>query len=187
MRRMPAVASIALTAGLFLSACSADRPTPTAPTAAAAAKTAATGVTATHSTTANANGPETPPFNIEAILRNDEGGFGHVRVRQPNDPQLVFLLDTWVRGLAPNTSYRLQRAVDASADDNCTGTAWLTLGEGPTPKAIVTDDRGTGRAALWRVVTSPIGTAFDVHFRVIADGTGTVVLESACYQFVISK
>jgi len=187
MRRMHAVAPVALTVGLFLSACSADRPTPTAPTAATAANTPATGVTATRTATANANGPETPPFNIEAILRNDEGGFGHVKVRQPNDPELVFHLDTWVRGLAPNTSYRLQRAVDTNADDNCTGTAWLTLGEGPTPRAIVTDDKGTGQAPLWRVVTSPIGTAFDVHFRVIADETGAVVLESACYQFVISK
>jgi len=136
---------------------------------------------------ASAWGPETPPFNFEAILRGDNGAFGHVKVRQPNDAELVFRLDPWVRNLAPNTSYRLQRAVDTDVNDVCTGTAWLTLGEGPTPHAIVTDDRGTGRAALWRAVTSPIGAKFDVHFRVIKDGTSVVVLESDCYQFVITQ
>ena len=32
-------------------------------------------------------GPETPHFNLEVILRNDDGGFGHVEFRQPNDAQ----------------------------------------------------------------------------------------------------
>src|SRR4029079_10937635 len=37
---------------------------------------------------------ETPPFNLEAILRaaGDSGGFGHVKFRQPKDkPQGVYL------------------------------------------------------------------------------------------------
>lgn len=168
-----------LTAGLLLAACSPDSATPTAPA------TASSMTTPTLST--NAWGPETPPFNFEAILRGDGGAFGLVKVRQPNDAELVFHLDTWVRDLAPNTSYRLQRAVDTNVNDACTGTAWLTLGQGLTPLAIVTDERGTGRAALWRAVTSPVGTGFDVHFRVITDATGAVVLESACYQFVITQ
>jgi len=67
------------------------------------------------------------------------------------------------------------------------GTAWLTLGMGRTPAAIVTDDRGTGRAALFRTLTSPLGTTFDIHFRVIEQATGTAMLESACYQFVVSS
>jgi hypothetical protein len=92
-----------------------------------------------------------------------------------------------VRGLAANTSYRLQRATDTNVNDDCTGTAWLTLGAGPTPRAIVTDERGTGRAELWRAVTSPIGAKFDVHFQVIEDATGAVVLESECYQFVVTQ
>src|SRR5213595_4369849 len=77
-------------------------------------------------------GPETPPFNNEIILRDvtGGGGFGHVKFRQPNDDNLTVLLDTWVRDLAPNTSYRLQRAVDTDINDDCTGTAWLTLGQG---------------------------------------------------------
>ena len=60
------------------------------------------------------------------------------------------------------------------------------LGQGPVPQAIVTDDRGTGRASLWRDLSSlPTDTAFDVHFRVIPIGTSTVVLESDCYRFLV--
>ena len=180
MLRAPSVFTLA-GAGLLLAACSPDRITSTAPA------TASAGAMATPTLSADAWGPETPPFNFEAILRNEQGGFGLVKIRQPNDADLVFHIDPWVRGLAPNTSYRLQRAVDTNVNDVCTGTAWLTLGQGPTPQAIVTDERGTGRAALWRAVTSPIGTKFDVHFRVIEDATGAIVLESACYQFVITQ
>jgi hypothetical protein len=133
-------------------------------------------------------GPETPPFNNEIILRDvtGAGGFGHVKFRQPNDDNLTVHLDTWVRDLVPNTSYRLQRAVDTEINDDCTSTAWLTLGQGATPAAIVTDDRGTGRAALFRTLTSPLGATFDIHFRVI-DPSGVAVLESACYQFVVTQ
>jgi hypothetical protein len=138
---------------------------------------------------ASTSGPATPPFNNEIILRDvtGAGGFGHVKFRQPKDANLIVYLDTWVRDLAPNASYRLQRAVDTNVNDDCTGTAWLTLGEGPTPRAIVTDDQGTGRAPLWRTLpASLLGTEFDIHFRVI-DATGAVVLESACYQYVVSQ
>jgi hypothetical protein len=165
-------AIIALAA--LLAACSTERAAPTAATA--------------QTLSASAWGPETPPFNNEIILRDatGAGGFGHVKFRQPNDDNLTVHLDTWVRDLAPNTSYRLQRAVDTDINDDCTGTAWLTLGLGATPAAIVTDDRGTGRAALFRTLTSPLGATFDIHFRVI-DPSGAVVLESACYQFVVTQ
>jgi hypothetical protein len=163
-------AALTILSGLLLVACSPDRATAPAPML-----------------NASSWGPETPPFNFEAILRNDNGAFGLVKVRQPNDAEFVFHIDPWVRGLAPNTSYRLQRAVDTDVNDDCTGTAWLTLGAGPTPRAIVTDERGTGRAELWRAVTSPIGATFDVHFQVIEDATGAVVLESDCYQFVVTQ
>jgi hypothetical protein len=132
-------------------------------------------------------GPETPNFNLEVVLRNDAGGFGLVKFRQPNDADEIIYLDTWVRNLVPNTSYRLQRAVDTNIDGVCTSTTWLTLGKGPTPEAIVTDERGTGRAALFRsVALFPVGAQFDIHFRVIDDATSAVVLESGCYQFTIS-
>jgi hypothetical protein len=132
-------------------------------------------------------GPETPNFNLEVVLRNDAGGFGLVKFRQPNDAEKVIYLDTWVRDLAPNTSYRLQRAVDTNIDGVCTGTNWLTLGKGLTPEAIVTDESGTGRAELFRSVAAfQVGAQFDIHFRVIDDATSAVVLESGCYQFTIS-
>jgi len=134
-------------------------------------------------------GPESPPFNLEVILRSPGGsGFGLVKFRQPNDDGFIIHLDTWVRDLAPNTAYRLQRAVDTSVDDVCTSTAWLTLGQGLTPLAITTDATGTGRADLFRNVSAfPEGTPFDIHFQVIDDATGAVVLASECYQFVISR
>jgi hypothetical protein len=131
----------------------------------------------------------TPSRNLEVILRG--AGFGHVKFRQPKDDATIVFLDTWVRDLAPNTTYLLQRAVDPIIDDNCTGPApgesWLTLGQGLTPRAITTDEKGTGREALFRILSpTSVGTAFDIHFRVIEQSTGNVVLESACYQFVVS-
>lgn len=132
-------------------------------------------------------GPATPNFNLEVILRaTGTSGFGHVKFRQPKDDAFIVYLDTWVRDLAPNTTYRLQRAVDTMVDDDCTGTVWLTLGQGLTPHAILTDDAGTASADLWRILPASPGAEFDIHFRVIDDATGAVVLQSGCYQFVIS-
>ena len=131
-------------------------------------------------------GPETPPFNIEAVLRGD--GFGLVKFRQPNDADKIVYLDVWVRDLAPNTSYLLQRATDTNVDDNCTSTAWLTLGKGLVPQSIITDETGTGREELFRNVGAfPAGSEFDIHFRVIKEDTSAVVLTSKCYQFTISQ
>lgn len=138
------------------------------------------------STTGQSWGPETPNFNLEVILRGE--GFGHVEFRQPNDDALIVHLDTWVRGLAPNTSYLLQRAVDATVDDNCTSTMWLTLGKGLEPQSITTDDNGTGREALFRSLAAfAVGSEFDIHFRVIHEASQAVVLTSECYQFRISQ
>jgi hypothetical protein len=132
-------------------------------------------------------GPETPSFNLEAILRAPDGGdgFGHVKFRQPNDAELTIYLDVWVRDLAPTTSYRLQRAVDTVLDGKCDSTAWVTLGRGSAPQAITTDDRGTGHEQLSRTVGGP-GSRFDIHFRVIDDATSAVVLESGCYSYTVS-
>ena len=137
-------------------------------------------------------GPETPHFNIQAILRPVAGGpadgLALVKFRQPNDAEKIVYLDVSVRNLAPNHSYYLQRATDTSVDDDCTGTNWLTLGRGLTPVAITTDDRGTGRAQLFRSLAAfPAGMQFDIHFRVIDAATTAVVLESGCYQFTVSQ
>jgi hypothetical protein len=130
-------------------------------------------------------GPETPRFNLEVILRGQ--GFGLVKFRQPNDAQAIIYLDTKVRDLAPGTEYLLQRAVDLTVDDVCTGSAWLTLGRGLQPQAIATDGTGAGEAQLFRDVSAfAPGTEFDIHFRVINAVTQAVVLQSGCYQFRIS-
>ena len=137
-------------------------------------------------------GPETPHFNLQAILRPAAGGphdsFGLVKFRQPNDADKIVYLDVSVRNLAPNHSYYLQRATDTTVDDDCTGTNWLTLGHGLAPFAITTDERGTGRADLFRSLAAiPTGMRFDIHFRVIDAATTAVVLESGCYQFTVSQ
>ncbi len=137
-------------------------------------------------------GPATPNFNLEGILRPVAGGpdnsFGLVTFRQPKDADKIVNLDVWVRGLAPNHSYDLQRATDANVNDDCTGTNWLTLGQGLVPQVITTDAAGTGRTDLFRsLATIPLGTQFDIHFRVIDALTSAVVLESACYQFTVSQ
>jgi hypothetical protein len=163
---------------LAVAACARDAGTVTAPST----------ITAASSIVARTNqwGPESPPFNLEVVLRGD--GFGLVRFRQPNDGELVIHLDTWVRGLEPNTSYVLERAVDSNPDGVCTGTAWLTLGKGLVPQAITTDDRGTGRESLFRSVAAfGVGPSFDIQFRLVNVATGEVVLTSSCYQYTITQ
>jgi hypothetical protein len=133
-------------------------------------------------------GPTTTPFNLEVILQDVTGGqgFGHVKFRQPNDAEKIVYLDIWVRKLAPNHSYLLQRAVDTVLDGNCTGTDWLTLGKGLIPQEITTDDRGFGREDLFRDLAAvPTGSRFDIHFRVIDAITFASVLQSHCYQFTV--
>ena len=137
-----------------------------------------------------AGGPATPPVNLEAVLRavGDGPGFGLVKFRQPKDEALVVYLDAWVRDLSGNTPYLLQRAVDTVVDGNCTSGSWLTLGKGLTPEPIVTDERGVGRAELFRALPDNLeGTPFDIYFRVIESSTSAVVLQSACYEYVASR
>ena len=171
--RYPLAASIFSMAAL--TACSgSDTTTPTAAPSSMVTQTSASW------------GPETPHFNDEIVLRGD--GFGLVKFRQPNDAYRIVYLDTWVRGLAPSTAYLLQRAVDTNVNDDCTSSAWLTLGKGAVPQSIVTDSRGTGREDLWRNLGAfQPGTTFDIHFRVINMATSAVVLTSGCYQFTVSQ
>jgi hypothetical protein len=127
-------------------------------------------------------GPATPNFNLEVVLRpaaEPGDGFGLVKFRQPKDDAKIIYLDTWVRDLAPNHTYVLQRAVDTNVNDACPEAGWAPLGQ------IVTDDTGTGRAALTRDVSMvPLGMEFDIVFRIV-DGSA-VVLASGCYQYRVS-
>ena len=137
---------------------------------------------------ASISNAETPPFNIEAILRGEGNRFGHIKFRQDNDANKVIILDTWVRDLEPNHEYLLQRAVDPInvTDGNCTSTSWLTLGEGLTPRSIVTNAKGTANVELWRDVSIlPAGSRFDIHFQVIDAISLAVVLNSDCYEYVV--
>ena len=139
------------------------------------------------SAASNANA-ENPTFNLEVILRGSNNAFGLVKFRQDVDPQKIITLDAWVRDLQPSHNYLLQRAVDAInvVDGDCTSTSWLTLGKGLTPQSILTDADGTGRAELWRDVSSvPSGSKFDIHFRIVDATTMQVVLSSDCYQYMV--
>ena len=132
-------------------------------------------------------GPETPNFNLQAVLRPTAigPGFGLIKFRQPNDANTIIYLDVWVRDLLPNHTYYVQRAVDTTVDDNCTGSNWTM----PTLGTITTDDGGTGRAPLSRPLpASLLGVEFDIHFRIAEAATATSgLLESACYQFTVSQ
>jgi hypothetical protein len=129
--------------------------------------------------------------NFVASLRPVSGdpahAYGVVVFRQPHDAEKVAYLDVWTLGLAPNHGYSLQRATDTTVDDICTGTNWLTLGRGLEPQAIETNERGFGRAHLFRDLATVLdGTQFDIQFRVIDSVTQDVVLVSSCHQFTVS-
>lgn len=127
-----------------------------------------------------------PNFNLDIKLRGE--GSGRIKFRQPKNDGTTHIvyLDVKVRHLQPNTSYLLQRAVDATLDGNCTSEAWLTLGKGPVPQSITTNERGKGREQLFRVFSAAsVGSTFDIHFRVIRQDNSMVVLTSKCYQFTV--
>ena len=133
-----------------------------------------------------ADDPDDSHFNLNVILRGEGEGSAHIKFRQPTPGAQLIYLDTRVGDLEPNTSYLLQRAVDTILDGNCTGTAWLTLGKGLQPQAILTDDEGSGEVLLFRSVAAfPVGTTFDIHFRVVNEISQAVVLTSNCYQYTI--
>jgi hypothetical protein len=155
----------------------------------------------------NEETPGRPPFNLDVVLRGeaksldrkdkkfDDGyegeghedkSFGFLKFRQENDGSRIVNLDIFVRGLEPNHSYQLQRAVDAIIDGNCTSTTWLTLGEGPVAQSIQTDDKGMGKEDLWRSLAAvPPGSTFDIHFQVVEENSTVVVLKSDCYSFTV--
>ena len=186
MRASLTAVVVVIIATLFVAGCSqmGQSTSPTGPTSASSVTSSSSGSNGTATVGLQSTGAQ-PPFNLEAILRGD--GFGLVKFRQKKDPtQNIIDLDVWVRDLLPDTNYSLQRAVDTTLDGICTGTNWLTLGQGLTPQPIVTDDSGSGRASLWRDLSSLApGAAFDIHFRVIQNETTNVPLHSDCYRFVV--
>jgi hypothetical protein len=134
----------------------------------------------------NAPPQEIPPFNLEVILRGEGKSFGHVKFRQENDAAKIIDLGVWVRDLEPNHAYYLERAAEGPADGICSSNSWLRLGLGTAATPILTDDRGTGQADLWRNVSAlPTGATFDIHFHVIDAVTSAEVLTSDCYQYVV--
>jgi hypothetical protein len=178
---MKNLAVVSIVASTILAGCETQRPL--APQSEANTLTNVTGSVAN-----SASASVKPNFNLEVILRapNDGDGFGHVKFRQANDDPTIVDLGVWVRDLAPNTHYRLQRAVDAVIDDQCTSTSWLTLGKGAVAQDLITDDTGAAREDLFRVLTNAIGAAFDIRFRVVTTAaTPVVVLASDCYQFFV--
>lgn len=133
-------------------------------------------------------GPETPNFNLQVVMRGQGQAMGLIKFRQPNDDLRIAYLETAVRGLTPNASYQLQRAVDTILDGNCTSTMWLTLGKGLVPQDITTDENGNGGADLFRDLASLApGATFDIHFQIVEAGTTTVVLDSDCYRYTVSQ
>jgi hypothetical protein len=185
MSASPTAVVVVIVVTLFVTGCSQISHTlsPTAPTS---VSTATSSLVSNSAATVGlqSNGSQ-PPFNLEAILRG--GGFGLVKFRQKKDAnQNIIDLDVRVRDLLALENYSLQRAVDTTLDGICTGTIWLTLGQGLTPQPIITDDSGSGSASLWRDLSSLApGTAFDIHFRLMQDATTNVPLQSDCYRFVV--
>jgi hypothetical protein len=189
MRRATIITMLAVTCGLATTGCSESNPVaPSVVSFQGVTPAPGNGISAAGVTPLQPAGePALPPFNLQAVLRDVTGGqgFGLVTFRQPKDEEVVIDLDVWVRSLSPNTSYSLERAVDQVLDDVCTSSGWLTLGQGLTPAAIVTDEGGTGRAELFRALPPTLlHQEFDIHFRVVPQGTTNVVLQSSCYRFI---
>ena len=135
-------------------------------------------------------GPQSPPFNLEAILRAPTGqdGFGLVNFRQPNDADQIAYLDVWLRDLPPNRYFSVKYATDTDVDGDCTNTDWVDLPRPHRPNPIHTDDRGTGRGSLFLDLSAfPVGSTFDIHFEVVDAFGGTIMLTSDCYQFTVTQ
>ncbi len=127
-----------------------------------------------------------PKYDLDVTLRGIGKMSGFLKFRQISDRPSTIFLDTSVQALEPNTSYVLQRAVDTNLDGICTSSTWLTLGKDLVPQAILTDNAGTGNAALFRGVSAiPSGSTFDIHFQIINQATSAVVLTSDCYQYTV--
>ena len=132
-------------------------------------------------------GEDGPNYDLNVRLmgaKPNQAGF--IAFRQfPSETQFIHLY-TFVKGLEPNTSYLLQRAVDTTLDGDCTSASWLTLGKGLDPQSITTNRAGFGQEELNRSVSAiPVGSTFDIHFQIVKESTMEVVLTSDCYEYTI--
>lgn len=126
------------------------------------------------------------PFNLDVTLSGSGSMKGSITFRQDPDTTRIITLDTKIEQLQPNHEYLLQRAVDTQIDGNCTGTMWLTLGKGLTPRSIFTNPYGKGSEELWRDISSlTSGAVYDIHFQVVDAVNMAVVLTSGCYQYTV--
>ena len=134
------------------------------------------------------------PYNLDVTLHSDasmkfdskSSGFGFLKFRQDPNVPLTITLDTWVFKLAPNHDYLLQRAVNPITDNDCTSTAWLTLGKGLVSQPIHTDGLGNGMENLFRnVPASSEGSTFRIHFQIIDAVSLATVLTSDCDQYTV--
>jgi hypothetical protein len=132
-------------------------------------------------------GTDDPHFNLNIYLTGEKTATcGYIEFRQVADNGQFIHLDTWVHHLKPNTNYILQRAVDTTIDENCTSTAWLTLGKGLNAQSILTNEKGDGYAELYRSVSMiAVGTTFDIHFQILEESNSTVALTSSCYRYTV--
>jgi hypothetical protein len=137
---------------------------------------------------------ELGPYNLDVKLNSSEikkfdsksSGFGFIKFRQDPNVPLTITLDTWVFNLTPNHDYLLQRAVNPITDNDCTSTAWLTLGKGLVSQPIHTDVLGNGMENLFRnVPASSEGTTFRIHFQIIDAVSQVTVLTSDCDQYTV--
>jgi hypothetical protein len=127
-------------------------------------------------------------YELEVVLRGENGTTGHIHFGQNRDAAKIITLDTKLHNLMPNHNYLLQRAVDPMnvVDGNCTSSSWLTLGYGLTPHMITTDEKGDATDVIWRDVTAiPSGARFDIHFRIVDGVSMQEVLSSDCYQYTV--
>ena len=134
------------------------------------------------------------PYNLDVKLVSSQSKkfdsksseFGFLKFRQDPSVPLTITLDTWVFNLAPNHDYLLQRAVNPITDNDCTSTAWLTLGLGLVSQPIHTDRFGNGMENLFRnVPASSEGTTSRIHFQIIDAVSLATVLTSDCDQFTV--
>ena len=137
---------------------------------------------------------ELGPYNLNVKLNSGEtkkfegksSGFGFIKFRQDPNVPLTITLGTWVYNLSPNHDYLLQRAVNPITDNDCTSTAWLTLGKGLVSQPIHTDGFGNGMENLFRnVPASSEGTTFRIHFQIIDAVSLATVLTSDCDQYTV--
>lgn len=139
----------------------------------------------------NALSESLSPNRSQQIMLHGSG-WGRAQFRQPEDGTARIIFVTWLRDLRPFTTYLLQQALDPVVDGVCTGgttdpAEWVTVGAGTKPFTIMTDERGSFHAPLYRDLPRRlVGTAFDIHLRIVEKATGAVVQESDCFHFEVN-